>query len=116
MRSLSLFKDPFEQFNTSLDTVLSGGNQYVVEQCQDSRKIYVDLPGVKKQDVKITVDKSSIVVEAERKGFITKSYKNSFTLAHYLDNSKAQFELTDGVLTISIPLLESSKPKTIVLT
>jgi HSP20 family protein len=116
MRSL-IFRDPFEEFNKSFDMAFRNSDTSVnVERCQDSRKIYIDLPGVKKQDVKITIDRGSLVVEAERKGFLAKSYKNSFVLPRDLDSSKAEFDLTDGVLTVSIPLLESSKPKTIFLT
>lgn len=84
-----------------------------VEYLKDGRKVYIDLPGVKKEDIKVVVDRDYMVIEAERKGYISGKYKKSISLPNDVDTSNVKLSFEDGVLTIYLPLSESARPKTL---
>ncbi|MEM4725969.1 MAG: Hsp20/alpha crystallin family protein [Nitrososphaerales archaeon] len=118
MRSLTARDMFFEDFNREFDKIFRTNDldlMFNVEHTKDSKKIYLDLPGVKKEDVTVTVDKNHIIVEAERKGYISGKYRKSFSLPNDLDTSRTELSLEDGVLTITIPVAEDAKPKTLYL-
>lgn len=87
--------------------------------------IRAELPAVKKDDVKITIDQGMITIEGERKDKReTKNEKfhrletfqghfaRSFSLPDNVDSQKIRAESADGVLTIHLPktAVEKSKP------
>jgi len=84
--------------------------------------IRAELPAVKKEDVKVTVDSGVITIEGERKQ--QKEDKNeklhrvesfyghfsrSFSLPQTVDENAIRCESKDGVLTVHIPKAESPK-------
>ena len=84
--------------------------------------IRAELPAVKKEDVKVTVDDGMITIEGERKQ--QKEDKNeklhriesfyghftrSFSLPDSVNESAIRCESKDGVLTVHIPKAESPK-------
>ena len=84
--------------------------------------IRAELPAVKKEDVKVTVDDGMITIEGERKQ--QKEDKNeklhriesfyghftrSFSLPETVNESAIRCESKDGVLTVHIPKAESPK-------
>ncbi|MGD0061104.1 MAG: Hsp20/alpha crystallin family protein [Verrucomicrobiia bacterium] len=88
--------------------------------------IKVDLPEVKKDDVKVTVQEGVLVITGERK--IEKeekgkryhrleraygSFARSFTLPADADASKVNAEFKDGVLKVHLAKSERAKPKQI---
>lgn len=91
----------------------------------DNLAIKVDLPGVKKNDIKLNVTDNSVEVSAEhreeeqekRKNFLRKersevSYYRALPLPEKVVSSKAKAKLTDGILNITIPkIVPSPKPK-----
>jgi len=101
--------------NTHTD-IIDEGNKLVVK---------VDLPGVKKKDIKLNVTDNSLEVSAEhkeeeeekRKNFLRKersevSYYRTLPLPEKVVASKAKAKLIDGVLNITIPkAIPTPKPK-----
>ncbi|MCM8800599.1 MAG: Hsp20/alpha crystallin family protein [Candidatus Omnitrophica bacterium] len=88
--------------------------------------IKADLPGVKQQDINISITGDILTLQGERKReeeVKDKSYhrierfygvfKRSFTLPPYADTTKVKATYKDGVLEIVIPKTEESKPKQI---
>ena len=86
--------------------------------------VSLDLPGISKDDVKISVEKNTLTVEAARKQDVSNvpngyshrerpagSFKRSFRLSPTLklDAIDAQLEL--GILTLTIPKTEEAKPR-----
>lgn len=84
----------------------------------------IDLPGIKKEDIKIDVADSTITISGERKntresgqrGHIEKYYgafKRSFVLPREveLDNITAHYE--DGVLELLVPKSKEAQPRKI---
>lgn len=93
---------------------------------KDKYTIKIDLPGIKKEDVKISyVDgRLSIsgerVQESEHKDSkwhrIERSfgkYYRSFNLPEHIQEDKINAEFKDGQLTVSVPKAEEAKPKEI---
>ncbi len=72
--------------------------------------IEVELPGVDKGHVQLSVGPQSICVEAARDEIF---YQGCFSLAHAVDESKAKAKFSDGLLKIEIPLKASLKGKRI---
>ncbi len=86
--------------------------------------IQFDIPGIKKDDVKIEIENNRLTVSGERKmkkedkdekHFLSEasygSFMRTFTLPSAVDDNKVSAHYEDGVLTIKIPKLETSKAK-----
>jgi len=89
--------------------------------------LVVDVPGVKSEDLDITVEGRVLTIKGSRKfngpaqsknaqvvlGRSYGSFSRAYTLPEDLDASKLSAELSDGVLTLRIPKFEASKPRRI---
>ena len=88
--------------------------------------IKTDLPEMKKEDVKITVENGVLTIAGERKfekeekkkkyhrierGYGT--FMRSFTLPDDADANKVKAEFKNGLLTVHLPKSEHAKPKQI---
>jgi len=95
-----------------------------VAESPDALTITAELPGLKKDAVKITIENGVLTLSGEKKfekEEKTKDYHcverrfgtfhRSVTLPSQVDAEKAQAQFEDGVLTITIPRLEAAKPK-----
>ena len=92
----------------------------------DGYVVNVELPGVKKDDVKITVESNVLTIRGEKKeeknakeGNFQRversygSFQRSFTLPSTVKNEKIEASYNDGVLTVTLPKAEEAKPKQI---
>ena len=88
--------------------------------------IKAEIPEVKKEDVKVTLEHGVLMVqgmrrqEAEEKGKkyhrVERSYGSfvrSFSLPDLVDDTKVQADFKEGVLTLHLPKSEKAKPKAI---
>lgn len=74
----------------------------------------IALPGVKKEDLKLTLLESNLKVRALRSsGGNPESYELNLRLGNRFDGSKATAALDSGVLTLAVPIREESKPRQI---
>jgi HSP20 family protein len=83
----------------------------------------VDLPGVKQEDVDVTLEKSSLRITAERKEPADRNYFHQerafgridrlITLPETVDPDGIQAELKDGVLHLALTKRPESQPKKI---
>ncbi len=93
---------------------------------KDHYKIKADLPGVKKEDVKLSFEDGVLTLDGERKNEteqketnyhrVERSYGRfvrSFNLGHEVDANKIQASYKDGVLEITVPKTEKAQPKAI---
>jgi HSP20 family protein len=114
------FKTPTEE-NWSLATwaptcdIFETDNEIVVK---------AELPEVKNEDVRVTIDNNMLTIRGERK-FSEETKKDSyhrmersygeffrsFTLPQFIDATKVGAEFKNGILRITLPKREEAKPK-----
>jgi HSP20 family protein len=95
---------------------------------KDSFVISVELPGLKKEDVKVTLQNSMLTISGEKKvesetkehtyHRVERSYGSfyrSFELPTPVDSGKIQADFKDGILKINLPKQEEAKPKEIAI-
>lgn len=88
--------------------------------------IKVELPEVKKEDVKVSVQDDVLTIAGERKSEKEEkgkkyhrieraygSFLRSFTLPEDADGAKVSAEFKEGVLKVHLPKSEKAKPKSI---
>ncbi len=86
--------------------------------------IQAHLPGVKKEDVKVAITNNTFELSVShkqeeleqtktsfRKEFSQKAFHQSFTLPTAVDANNVSAKLEQGVLTVTMPKLESKKKK-----
>lgn len=121
-----LFDTPLAEL-TRASQVLSGWTPALdLSEDSDSFTVHVELPGMKKEDIDISLHDGSLSISGERKGegkfedaeiYRAERYVGRFQRSIHLpspvaaDRVKAQYK--DGVLTITLPKTEESKPKQI---
>jgi HSP20 family protein len=99
-----------------------------VKESEDAYILHADLPGLKQDDVKITLHDHVLTVSGERKHEAEKkdekyhfmertygSFQRSFTLPSSISGDKIKAEYKDGVLNITLPKTEDSKPREIAI-
>ena len=92
----------------------------------DKFHIHADLPGLKREEIDITVDGSTLTISGEkRKDNETKEdgyycaerfygkFRRSVDLPSSVDTSKVEAKYKDGVLEITVPKSEAARPKQI---
>lgn len=97
-----------------------------VSENENESVIVVELPGVKKEDIKISLENGWLTLSGERKSFeapeITrvlhreiefKPFARSIKLPHQVDAEKISAKLANGLLKISLPKAEEVRPRTI---
>ncbi len=72
--------------------------------------IDVELPGVEKEHVDLSIGEQSVCVEAARDDVV---YLGCFSLAHPVDETKAKAKFENGLLKIEVPLKAPIKGKRI---
>ena len=90
--------------------------------------VEMDLPGIQPDSIDITVERNVLTVSAERKSrrgddwepLISErrhgSFRRELYLGQGLDTTKVAADYSDGVLTLTIPLAETSKPRKVSVT
>ena len=95
-------------------------------EADDAYTVEAELPGLKKDEVKISVQDNILTLRGEKKderkeskkGYLRMetsygSFTRSFTLPTTINPSKIEAEFKDGILKIQIPKAEEAKPKMI---
>jgi HSP20 family protein len=89
----------------------------------DKYEIILAIPGFKKEDMKIRVEKNSLVIEGEKstqsevkfkyREFNFDKIKRTFNLGDVADLNKISAKFNEGLLHISVMKSEIAQPKTI---
>jgi HSP20 family protein len=119
----------FESFFPLLERTLSSGQWFPaldVSEDKDAFMIKADLPGLKKEDVRLSFDNGVLTIEGERRSEHEQKDKNfhrmersygkfvrSLNLGTGVDANAIKADYKDGVLHISVPKSEQVKPKAI---
>jgi HSP20 family protein len=88
--------------------------------------IRAELPAVKKEDVKVTLDQGMITISGERKEeketreerfhrveSFRGAFSRSFSMPDNIDEHSIRADSKDGVLTVHLPKTRASTPKTV---
>ena len=114
MRRTSVY---FPNFRTGWDSLLDDEALHSprshVAETPEAYFIQLDLPGVARDDIKISVEREHLVIEAERKGPFALRSRKEFLLPSDVDLDKAESQLTNGVLELALPKQAQAKPKVI---
>lgn len=133
--------DPFE---TPIDDLLRGffvkplpveGRKWAlstplrvdVSETEKEYRVVADMPGVRKEDINVSIDGNEVVISAEVKNekeekegertlrterFYGKLHR-AFTLEHPVDEANVQARYANGVLELTLPKSEAAMPKRI---
>lgn len=124
-----IFDDTFRSFSLAdredIETGQWSPSVDIVEN-KDEFVVKADMPGVKKEDLKLDVQNNTLVIKGNKKQEekvekdnyirVERSYGSfirSFSLPTNVDSTKINAKFTDGVLEIKIPKKEEAKPKEI---
>ena len=93
-----------------------------IAETENAFEIALAVPGLKKEDIKINLDKNVLSVSAEKKTETTdenkkfskreynfNAFSRSFTLPQSADSSKIEAEYVDGILTLTVAKKEEAK-------
>ena len=88
--------------------------------------ITADLPGLKAEDVEVTVDEGTLSIRGERKleeaaegetfhrvERLYGIFERSFTLPNSVDVDKIEARFSNGEMTLTLPKREESKPRSV---
>ncbi|MEN9506238.1 MAG: heat shock protein Hsp18 [Actinomycetota bacterium] len=120
--------DPFREFDTLFNRVAgrsSSGTAMEMDAFRRGNDVWVqlDVPGVKSDDIDITVERNVLTIGAQRnwqreegdQSYLAERARGSFRrqiqLGDGLDLEHLEADLHDGVLTVRIPVAETAKPR-----
>jgi len=125
---LKMFEDVFNErltpFISSMGSMMAP--TFKVDISEDEKAIYLsaDIPGVKKEDVKVSIDEDVICISAERTQEEEEKKKNyhrverswgslsrSFTIGDNVDSDNITANYDNGVLKIVVPKKEPQEKK-----
>jgi len=122
-----LFEDLFPRTVTHTDFYEADWMPRVdISETDDNLVIAAEIPGMKKEDINISVEDGVLTLKGERKHENEKKEKNyhriersygsfyrSFRLPPSVDTEKVHASYKDGVLKVTLPKLEEVKPREI---
>ena len=129
-------EDVFDRYSKALSWPRLGGSEIMtggdwaprvdIAETEKEFIIKAEIPEVKKEEVKISVDNGILSIRGERKQEKEEkgkkfhrveryygSFTRSFTLPDNMNETKIEASFKDGMLNIQIPKSEKSKPKAI---
>ena len=97
-----------------------------IEESPEGYFVRAELPGMKLEDIKITLADNELVVRGEKRRELEKKdatyhrtervygqFERAFTLTHAVNSDKIEATYRDGVLEVSIPKAEEAKSREI---
>lgn len=127
-----LFTEAFNDFLAPIATEEVSNRRFLpavdIRETSEALSLYVELPGLTKEDVQITLENNVLTLSGERKFEKDTKEENyhrmeraygtftrSFTLPANVQTDKVDASFKDGVLTVSLPKSDQSKPRKIAI-
>lgn len=124
--------DPFRELDRWTEQAMSGTRTMRTMPMEALRRgdrflVALDLPGVARDDIDVTVERNVLTVRATRAPLAQEGdevivderphgeFSRQLFLGDNLDTTKLTADLTNGVLNLEIPVSEASKPRKISL-
>jgi len=119
-----LFEDSFisPRLTNVFGNRVAGANLY---ETSEGFILHVPMPGVKPENVDITVQQDTVALKWETKvqvpenataqwaGFQSGQYQQSFTLPSPINADRVEASYNDGILTLNLPKAEHARARTI---
>ena len=89
-----------------------------VEKSEKEFTLTIALPGFKKEEIQISTENNILKVYAKRNkkiDWLQEEFSNSYQLEDNIDIEKITAKLEDGILNITLPFKEKTKPNTIII-
>lgn len=122
----SLLQDSFVRPGSPLSGAAPGGFPIDVSENENEFVIHAQLPGVKPDDVQITVHGDTVLLRGESKAEEEKkgqtwhvrerrfgTFQRAVSLNAPIDADKANAQFEHGMLTLTLPKAEAARPKQI---
>jgi HSP20 family protein len=120
--------DPFREFDRLTQQLFNASQRPTAMPIDAYRRddwfyVHFDLPGVRSDDIELTVERNVLTVRAQRTGATDEGVEliaaerpqGTFTrqlfLGDTLDTDKLEADYDAGVLTVRIPVAEQAKPR-----
>ena len=112
----------------SAGTTVAAGWSPATDVVEEPAKYVVtlDLPGMKREEIKISVENDTLAIQGERKREVESSeqgysryeraygsFKRTFSLPKTIDGNRIEASYKDGILTVTLPKSEEARPKSI---
>jgi HSP20 family protein len=119
-----VFESSFGSFFRPLGSLNRWSPAVDVYQDKDQFTVYAELPGLKKDEIEISLNGETLTIGGERKyeanadeGFRTErffgKFQRSLTLPVPVNTEKVNATYKDGILKVVLPKAEEAKPKQI---
>ena len=119
-----MFESPFGSFFRPLASLSRWTPAVDVYQDKDQFTVHAELPGLKKEEIEISLRGDTLTIAGERKhhgnadqGFRTErffgKFQRSLTLPAVVNAEHVKATYKDGILTVVLPKAEEAKPKQI---
>ena len=126
-----MFPDMFRRFMRPLSTDFEVPGEIRVDLTENEKEYQVraEVPGVKKEDIQVTIDGNHVWIRAEIKGEKEEKSGNGmrtlfketfygsasreFTLSHDVDDKAAVAKYEDGILKLTLPKRKEAVSKTL---
>lgn len=114
--------DPFVEFGVGPRRSILPADVYRIE---DTFYVEIDVPGVSTDDIDLEVDQKNLTVSVERRGVAAEdrtdvikgravgTFTRKFFLGDSLDPENITASCHNGVLTLSVPVIEAAKARKI---
>jgi HSP20 family protein len=113
-----LFETPLRAWAPALD----------VHEDKEGYTVRAELPGMKREDISVSIEDGTLVISGERKAETTNEgaevhrqeryfgkFSRALTLPTAVSGDKVKASYKDGVLTVVVPKAEEAKPKQITI-
>ncbi len=111
----NVFKEMDEIFSNWSSTPLRSWEYNThFNEAENHFSLAVDMPGLKKADLKLEIQGQSLSISGEsKKEGTSRTYRRAFTRPETVDTSKIEAKLEDGVLELHLPKMETAKSRLI---
>jgi len=97
-----------------------------VRETKDSIEVVAELPGMRQEDVEVSIENNLLTISGEKKQEVTEGnpeseyhlverrcgrFERSFTLPRTVDAEKISARFEQGLLTVTLPKAEAAKPR-----
>ncbi len=113
---------------TTENTITYSQPRYYVDQSMDDTLVQIELPGVSKDELNLTVENKEILVEGSASYKLpenwkvlhreskARAYRLRLRIGDQVDQAAIKAQLSDGVLTVTLPKAEAAKPQKVKIT